>query len=485
MAYEHGINIKENSTSVTPPVQNIGGVLIAVGTAPIHLAADPLAVTNVPVLANTFGDAESKLGYSENFSKYTLCEAMYAALQVSSVGPVVFINVLDPTVHKTAVTDAALTIAKGAAVINDEGVLLSTVKIKSSDGTKTYVKDTDYTISFNAADKPVITVLTGGTIGAAAAAKVTYDKVDASKVTKADIIGGYDSAAGKYKGLELIQQVYPRLGVVPGLLIAPGFSQYPDVYAVMVAKVQKINGSFNADVAADIDTTVVTKYEEVPTWKNDNGYTNARSVALWPKTKIGTRILHASSVYAASLKALDSTTEDVPANSPSNRAIAISGACLANGTEIYLDPVQANYLNGQGIVTFINWGGWKVWGNNTAAYPGTTDPKDRFINLRRLMNWWGNSFVVTFWNDIDDLTSTRLIEGIVDSENIRANGLVAAGYIAGASIEFREEDNPQTDILNGKIQFLTKIGGYTPAEQIVNTLEFDPTFMVNSLFGGA
>lgn len=485
MAYEHGTNIRENQTSVTPPVQNIGGVLVVAGVAPIHLAADPYAVTNVPILANTFGEAESKLGYSENYSKYTICEAMYAALQFASVGPVVFINVLDPTVHKTAVTDAALVISKGAAVINDEGVLLSTVKIKSSDGTKTFVKDVDYTISFNAADKPAITVLTGGTIGSASAAKVTYDKVDATKVTKADIIGGYDNAAGKYKGLELLQQVYPRLGVIPGLLIAPGFSQYPDVYAVMVAKVQKINGSFNADIAADVDSTTVAKYEDVPTWKNDNGYTNSRSVALWPKVKVGTKVFHASSIYAASLKALDATTEDVPAKSPSNKTVAISGTCLANGTEVYLDPVQANYLNGQGIVTFINWGGWRVWGNNTAAYPGTTDPKDRYINLRRIMNWWGNSFVVTFWNDVDDLTSTRLIESIVDSENIRANGLVAAGYIAGASIEFREEDNPQNDILNGKIQFLTKIGGYTPAEQIVNTLEFDPTFMVNSLFGGA
>lgn len=485
MAYEHGTNIRENQTSVTPPVQNIGGVLVVAGVAPIHLAADPYAVTNVPILANTFGEAESKLGYSENYSKYTICEAMYAALQFASIGPVVFINVLDPTVHKTAVTDAALVISKGAAVINDEGVLLSSVKIKSSDGTKTFAKDVDYTISFNAADKPAITVLTGGTIGSASAAKVTYDKVDATKVTKADIIGGYDNAAGKYKGLELLQQVYPRLGVIPGLLIAPGFSQYPDVYAVMVAKVQKINGSFNADIAADVDSTTVAKYEDVPTWKNDNGYTNSRSVALWPKVKVGTKVLHASSIYAASLKALDATTEDVPAKSPSNKTVAISGTCLANGTEVYLDPVQANYLNGQGIVTFINWGGWRVWGNNTAAYPGTTDPKDRYINLRRIMNWWGNSFVVTFWNDVDDLTSTRLIESIVDSENIRANGLVAAGYIAGASIEFREEDNPQNDILNGKIQFLTKIGGYTPAEQIVNTLEFDPTFMVNSLFGGA
>ena len=40
---------------------------------------------------------------------------------------------------------------------------------------------------------------------------------------------------------------------------------------------------------------------------------------------------------------------------------------------------QANMLNGQGIVTAINDNGWKAWGNNTAAYPGTTDTKERWI----------------------------------------------------------------------------------------------------------
>jgi len=484
MAYEHGISIQENATSVTPPAQNLGGVQVVVGIAPVHLAEKPFGATNIPILANTLADAERTLGYSEDFDSFTICESIFASFKFATVGPVVFINVLDPTIHKTAVTDGSLSFQKGIAVIDDEGVLLDTVTLKSNDGTTTYEKDVDYTISFNDANKPVITALSSGKIGNATAGKASYDKVDPSKVTKADIIGGYDSASGKYKGLELVREVFPRLGVVPGLLLAPGFSQYPDVYSVLVAKSKKINDSFSADVAADIDTTEATRYEDVATWKNDNGYTSEKSVALWPKVKVGTMVLHYSSIYAAVLKALDAETEDVPAQSPSNKTFSISGTCLADGTEIYLDKPQANHLNGNGIVTAINWGGWRIWGNNTAAYPAITDPKDRFINLRRLMNWWGNSFILTYFQEVDDLTDTRLIENVVDSENIRSNGYVAAGYIAGASIEFREDMNPVTDILNGTIKFITKIGGKTPAENIVNILEFDPTFMANSLFGG-
>ncbi|MFP7470000.1 phage tail sheath family protein [Niallia taxi] len=484
MAYGHGIEIQENPTAVAPSAVTEGGVQIVIGTAPVHLAEDPFAVTNVPLLFNTFADAQKKLGYSEAFSKYTLSEAMFASLQMSGVSPIVFINVLDPNTHKLAVTDQSITLTKGIGKINDEGVLLSKVVVKSTDGTKTFVRNTDYTLSFGADGKPIITVLGAG-IGSAANVKVTYDKIDSSKVTKTNIIGGYDSTTGKYTGTELIQKVYPMLSVMPGSVLAPGWSHYPEVAAVLVAKARNINGCFNADVVLDVDSSLATKYENVPAWKNDNGYTSERSVVLWPKVKVGTKVLWYSSVFAALNNVLDSGTEGVPSRSPSNKSLSISGTVLADGTtEVYLDPPQANYLNENGIVTALNWGGWKAWGNNTAGYPNTTDPKDRYINLRRIMNWWGNSFVTAFFNRVDDLTDTRLIQDIVDSENIRGNGYAARGYIAGASIEFREDLNPQSDIINGKITFITKIGGYTPAEHIVNILEFDPTFMVGALFGG-
>ncbi|WP_445506700.1 phage tail sheath family protein, partial [Niallia sp. 03190] len=464
MAYQHGINILENDTAFTPPAQNTGGVQIVIGTAPVHLAEDPYAATNKLVLATNDGDAQKKLGYSDEFDKYTLCESMFASFRFKQVGPVVFINVLDPAIHKTTVSDQTISLDKGMATINESGVLLNTVVIKSADGATTYNKNSDYTLNFNTEGKPVLTILSSGAIPSGTnSLKVSFDKVDPSKVTKADIIGGYDSTTGAFKGAELVQKVYPTLSVVPGLVIAPGWSHYPEVAAVLVAKSKKINGCFNAENILDVDSYAVKKYEDVAAWKNDNGYSSEKSLVLWPKVKVGNKILWYSAVLAAGIKELDSDTEDIPAKSPSNKPIAISGTVLADGTEVYLDIAQANHLNGQGIITAINWGGWRVWGNNTAAYPTVVDPKDRFINLRRLMDWWGNSFVVTFFSKVDNLTDTRLIQDIVDSENIRANAYTARGYIAGASIEFREDLNPVSQIINGKITFITKIGGYTPA----------------------
>ncbi|MCP6042919.1 hypothetical protein NL354_29145, partial [Klebsiella pneumoniae] len=68
---------------------------------------------------------------------------------------------------------------------------------------------------------------------------------------------------------------------------------------------------------------------------------------------------------------------------------------------------------------------------------------------------------------------------------IRANGYTARGQIAGARIEFLQDMNPSTDILNGKITFIQKLAAYPPAEHIVNILEFDPQMLFNAMFGGA
>ena len=74
---------------------------------------------------------------------------------------------------------------------------------------------------------------------------------------------------------------------------------------------------------------------------------------------------------------VDAGNDDVPYESPSNKDLRITGTVLHDGTEVLLDQQQANdLLNANGIITAINANGWKAWGNNTAAYPSTTDPKD-------------------------------------------------------------------------------------------------------------
>ena len=86
-------------------------------------------------------------------------------------------------------------------------------------------------------------------------------------------------------------------------------------------------------------------------------------------------------------------------------------------------------------------------------------------------------------NKVDDPTNYRLIESIVDSENVRGNSLVSMGKCAGIRMVYSKEDNPIASVLDGKIVFRQYLAPYPPAEDILNVLEFDPS-MIEAALGG-
>lgn len=486
MAYTHGIYVQENPTSVIAPITADSAVQFVVGTAPINLLENPLKAVNTPVLVYSFKEAQEKMGYSDDFQKFTLCQSVDASFRVFNVAPLVLVNVLDPEKHTKSVANETYDVVNGKVVIEEEGILLNdSFIVESEDGATTYVKNADYTVKFNNG-YPLITILSNGSIGNATKLSVSYTQLDPLKVTEADIIGGYDSATGKYTGLENISQIYPRFGIVPGLILAPGWSHKPTVGAAITAKYEGINGSFKADGIKDIDTAAVKEYSAAYAWKSTNSYTDKHDIVCWPMAKVGDKKYYMSAIVAALIAYTDANNDNVPFVSPSNKSLRITGTVLADGTEVYLDQLQANMLNGQGIVTAINLNGWRLWGNNTGVVTELTDysqldPKDRWIPVRRMFDWWGNSFIIAYFNKVDDPMNKRLIESVVDSENIRANGYKARFQIADARIEFNTDENPTTDLLNGKIRFKQYLTAFPPAETIINVLEFDPNALTAAL----
>lgn len=131
----------------------------------------------------------------------------------------------------------------------------------------------------------------------------------------------------------------------------------------MVAKAGNINSHFQASVFCDIPANEegATKYTDVSLWKNKNNYVNVDQVACWPMVKNGDTIYHMSTHLLGVCAQVDSANDDIPYESPSNKTAQITGTCLADGTEVILGPEQAEYLNGQGIITCLNFiGGWKI-----------------------------------------------------------------------------------------------------------------------------
>lgn len=482
--YNHGVKISEVPTSIVPPARVSAGLPVVVGTAPVHMSEDGVGKLNEPVLAFTYQEAVQALGYHPDFASFTLCEAVYAFFALYAVGPVVLVNVLDTSVHKADVAAEAGAIdAYDQYKLVEQHPIPSSVVVKNNDGTTTYVLGTDYTFAVDDDGYGIVTRVESGTIAAAASIQVDYSTVDATAVDSTDVIGGIDAGTGKASGLELVNTIFPKFRQIPGQILAPKFSTDPTVAAIMHAKAANINQHFKAIALADVPTDTVINYTDVPAWKNDNNYVDELLVACWPKVALGDLQFHLSTQVAAANLLNDAANDDIPYRSPSNTGAQMNAAVLADGTEVELGPDQGAFLNGEGIVTALNFiGGWKIWGNRTGAYPDVTDPKDTFIPIRRMFNWIGNTLVTTYWQKIDFPINQRLIDTVVDSANIFLNGLQGRGFILGGRVEFLQEENPTTDLIDGIIRFHVYVTPPAPAREISFILEYDPQYL-QTLFG--
>lgn len=483
MAKEHGIKVTEKTTRVKTPIEASGGVQVIFGTAPINMSSDISNVINRPVLANSYAEAVEKLGYSENYKKYTLCQSMSASFKIFNVSPVVFVNVLDPRKHKKEMDKVTAPIIDKQVIVKTEGIIPSGLAVTGESGTPELTEGVDYTIGFSDEGYLVLDIIDEGQAAGLENLEISGNVLDPDAVTSKDIVGGYDSATATETGIECVRRVYPRLQLLPGFLMAPGWSHDPEVAAALQAKCTDINGEFKAMCLIDIDTDKARKYSDTKEIKETSAIVSEYAIPLWPCLKLGDKIYDYSAIYGAAAQYEDSLHDNVPSRSPSNISIKVGGACLKDGTEVDMDLNQANTVNGYGIVTAININGWKAWGNNTAAYPSSNETKDIWISVRRMFNWQGNNFILTYITSVDDKTNYRLIEDIVNSENIRLSAYCPE-HMAGAAIEFDSAENPLTALLTGKIKFHQYIAPYLPAETIENELEFDTDMLATALSGG-
>lgn len=203
--FKHGIGISETPTAAQAMAQVGADIPVVIGTAPLHLASDPVAA-NKPVLCNDLFEAVAQLGYSDDFANYTCCEAMYSYFKLYNVAPVIFINVLDPAVHKKTGTQTNPKLTNKVATIT-EPAIVSTLKVTDKASAKLLTAGTDYTALHDDDGNLVITLLDTSNTSATTGITVNYDQLDPAAVDKSDIIGGIDATTGMRKGLEAVEMV--------------------------------------------------------------------------------------------------------------------------------------------------------------------------------------------------------------------------------------------------------------------------------------
>lgn len=461
MAYLHGVYGSLQPSEVSAAAAS-GTVAAYIGTAPIHLIQGykDLGLVNTPIELTSLSQAKSKIGYSDNWDKFTLCEAVSEHFNnsVQNVGPIYVINVLDPDNCKSssAKTVSVTTVNKTFSFKSDD-IILDTFAIAEK------VAGKDYEVSYSFTSGMVTVTSLGDELNAAEA---SYYTVDTAKVTSADIIGE-TTADGQYKGLDALKLLYQKYNVVLNLLGAPKYSEDPKVYTAMVSHVQQLNGHWDGFVMADIPLKdsdgAIDTIDKAITWKEKHGYNSEFSKVCWPAYKDGNNQVHHLSVAClATALAVDVENDGVPFESPSNHEIdAVNQYFGEDSKNNGFDQDTANALNAKGITTLAYIGGaYKLWGPHTAAYAynGNMDARAIFDSYIRVLEYIINDFQLENMGKIDHAMTPGDKDAVLTSEQSKLDALKAQGALVGSpTVAFNATENPTSNLINGDFVWNVKV----------------------------
>ena len=471
MAYLHGAYGDQQAIGTRVATESQSAVVL-VGTAPVqNLLPDDDGnwPVNKPVLVNDISEAKKLFGYSDDWAKYTLCEAMHVFLELNGVGPLVLINVLDPkSEHKAStVTTKSLTPASGKITIaNAEDIILDTIVVKTQATPPVEkVKGTDYTAVYNAAKKTIIIQeLTAGALGNSALT-VEYYAVTASSVDGDDIIGS-DDGAGTHTGLYAIRDVYNLCGVIPAFLMAPGWSELPAVHAVMGTVSRKINGHWDAWLFTDIpisDNGTPVTMAGAKTWKDGHGYTLKNETVSFPMG-LGTdgKKYHLSVLRAANFLQILADNDGIPYHTASNTNAGImANLWLGSGNEnkVFDDQFINENLNKNGICSAAFVGGrWAIWGAHSAEYDQENGDNINVSETNYMMLFYlSNDFQARRVYDVDQPLSANDIQSITAEEQSRLDALVKIGALTYGEAMLDTSEAAKSDMYNGDFLFIFDI----------------------------
>ena len=441
------------------------GAIVYVGTAPVHNVEGGANNVNKPIIVNNIAEARKYFGYSDEWDKYTLCEAMHVHLENKGVGPLVFINVLNPATHKAS--DAG-TVSKtpenGRVTIPAaQDIILDSVIVKSDNTTK--IKGTDYAIAYNIEKKTItISELTAGALGTSALT-ITYNTVDASAVTAADVIGTSDGL-GLNTGIFAIKNVYQLTGYIPAYLAAPGFSSVPAVHAAMYQNSVKVNGHWDVYMFVDLpimNSETPLTLDTAKTYKNGNGYTKENETVFFPLAQ-GTdgKIYHLSVLAAANFQELLLAQDGIPYKTASNTDCSLIenlylGA--SNTGRVYDDSIINEKLNKNGIASAAYVGGrWAIWGCHSADYDQENGDQINVAETNRMMLYYiSNDFQHRRTPDVDKPMTANDLQTIIAEEQTRVDALLNIGALTRGVVTLNADAQAKSDIMNGDYSFLFDI----------------------------
>lgn len=469
MPFTHGTyaNEKESSIKGIITVQN---PVVIIGAAPINMG-DITSVNKVELIQNA-KDAVEKFGTTNHITGFNITEALYVALNIFGVTPIVCINVLNPDKHKTEENYSSIAVVDKKVTFKHTGILLDTLEVKTGD---TSLPIEEFTAIFETDGKLTIELKEE-----VATIEGKYSYLDPSKVKDEDIIGSIDPSTMKSTGLECLKELFSKYSMIPSYVITPGYTSN-ELRAVLDTKGSLIGNKWKAMTIVDLPET--TKYGEAINYKKQNNWIDEDQIVCFGKVRFGGKYYNQSTFVAFLSASIDNSNGGVPYESPSNKNIKVEGISWKNGEnyeDLSLSEEEANLLNENGICTIITRSNGTVfWGNRTSVFQpgGNTDPKDMWIPAKRMFKYLANTVMLNNENEVDKPMTISKAESIKMNINRFLSSLVAQEKLLGASIDFTENDNSVNDLINGIFTWHINLGIVLPGETLNFILEYDDEYL--------
>ncbi len=457
--YKHGSYGQLGNDIVTDVTEVAAGV-VYIGTAPVNLVkgCEISKVVNKPITIHNFKEAKEILGYSSDWEQYTLCEAIKAHFGNTSnnIGPVHFINVLDPSIHiKEQKKTGTVTFTYRKAYISDQKMIVDSFELDGK------TEGTDYTVEYDYTNGQLI--ISDISANGFASNTYQYSQIEMPLATMKTAVIGQETAAGQVTGIEALKLVYQECGVIPRKVLLPSFSCFKEVNDKIKEIARSINGRFIAQDYADIplvdaQNNAIDTIAKAKAWALANGYDSEFSKNFYPMAAKGDEKYHLSTLFAVQQMIVDADNDGIPYETASNKTVNIDSLYFGDSAvNSGIDLEDANELNAAGITTAVYYvGNWRLWGGHTAAYQFENEAdmgKEIFDTSVAMQIYLADDFINRNARLIDKPMTLSFIQSIIINEQAVLDNLVSIGALVGEP-KFVVDNMTPADIKAGSYRWV-------------------------------
>lgn len=281
---------------------------------------------------------------------------------------------------------------------------------------------------------------------------VTDDPNTPENERLAAVIGGTDTGTGARTGIAALETARSVVGVVPRVLLAPGFSQHKLVADALIAQADKLRAVALLDGPNGTTPDAIAYRAQ---------FDSARAYLIDPWAVADGDVVPVSPHVAGLMAKIDN--ERGFWWSPSNNPL-LGIERPARPIDFGLGRVdsESNLLNEPGVATLVTEQGIRLWGNRTCS----SDPKWAFLSVRRTADMIHESLLQAHLWAVDRAIGKAYVRDVEESVNAYLRHLKSVGAILGGRCWLDEELNTPANIAAGRVYFDFDFTPPAPAERV-------------------